>query len=78
MNATKKYNILQIGRLKVLAIAVSAVSSNPQRNCASYLTGNLSEGYTPDQYLNSLMLGRCSRLQRFSRYKVQVLQIISL
>jgi tetratricopeptide (TPR) repeat protein len=35
-------------------------SFNPQRNYASYVTiqiENLSIGYTPDQYLNSLMLG---------------------
>jgi hypothetical protein len=43
-------------------------SFNPQRNYASYVTvqiGNLSAGYTPDQYLNSLMLGDAADYKAF-------------
>ena len=43
-------------------------SFNPQRNYASYFAvqiENLSTGYTPDQYLNSLMLGDAATTRIF-------------
>jgi tetratricopeptide (TPR) repeat protein len=43
-------------------------SFNPQRNYTSYVTiqiENLSTGYTPDQYLNSLMLGDAADYKDF-------------
>jgi len=43
-------------------------SFNPKRNYASYVTvqiENISTGYTPDQYLNSLMLGDAADYKAF-------------
>ena len=51
----------------VLVLAIHP-SFNPQRNYASYvvvLIENLSTGYTPDQYLNSLMLGDAATTRIF-------------
>jgi hypothetical protein len=45
-------------------------SFNPQRN-ASYVTiqiENSSTGYTPDQYLNSLILGDAADYKDFPKY----------
>ena len=44
------------------------VSFNPQRNYASYVIiqiGNLTTSYTPEQYLNSLMLGDAANYKDF-------------
>jgi len=54
-----KYSILQTGVLRAAAIQPSSASFYP-RNYANYVMiqiENSSTGYTPDQYLNSLMLG---------------------